>query len=128
MTRWIATTAFLFALAPAVQAQVRIKDITNLEGARNNQLYGFGLVTGLAGTGSRSLFTQQVAVDMLQKLNVTTTIFSQQPSDNVIRSTTLSAVMVTAELGPFTRPGQRLDVTVSSIDDATSLQGGTLIL
>jgi flagellar P-ring protein precursor FlgI len=123
----IALAALLLA-APMAPAEVRIKDITDLEGARNNQLYGFGLVTGLAGTGSRSLFTQQVAVDMLQKLNVTTTIFSQQPSDNVIRSTTLSAVMVTAELGPFTRPGQRLDVTVSSIDDATSLQGGTLIL
>lgn len=136
MTRWkrslghtlvLALAAWLTAV-PAAPAEVRVKDITDVEGARNNQLYGFGLVTGLAGTGSRSLFTQQVAVDMLQKLNVTTTIFSQQPSDNVIRSTTLSAVMVTAELGPFARPGQRLDVTVSSIDDATSLQGGTLIL
>lgn len=115
---------------PAARAaeEVRIKDLTDFEGARNNQLYGFGLVVGLDGSGSRSLFTQQVAVDMLQKMNVTTTIFSQVPSDNVIRSTNISAVMVTAEIGPFARPGTRLDVTVSSLDDARSLQGGTLIL
>ncbi len=56
--------------AMPVHAGVRIKDITDFEGARANQLYGFGLVVGLDGTGSRSLFTQQVAVDMLQKLNV----------------------------------------------------------
>ncbi len=115
------------AVAPA-REEVRIKDLTDFEGARNNQLYGFGLVVGLDGSGSRSLFTQQVAVDMLQKVNVTATIFSQVPSDNVIRSTNISAVMVTAEIGPFARPGSRLDVTVSSLDDARSLQGGTLIL
>jgi flagellar P-ring protein precursor FlgI len=126
-TLLLALAVWLLA-APIATAEVRIKDITDVEGARNNQLFGFGLVTGLAGTGSRSLFTQQVAVDMLQRLNVTSTIFSQLPSDNVIRSTTISAVMVTAEIGPFVRPGQRLDVTVSSMDDATSLQGGTLIL
>jgi flagellar P-ring protein precursor FlgI len=109
-------------------AQVRVKDITEVAGARANQLYGFGLVVGLDGTGSRSTFTQQVAVDMLQKLNVTATIFSQLPSDNVIRSTNISAVMVTAEIGPFARKGSRLDVTVSALDDARSLQGGQLIL
>jgi flagellar P-ring protein precursor FlgI len=112
----------------AAPGEVRIKDLTDFEGARNNQLYGFGLVVGLNGSGSRSLFTQQVVVDMLQKLNVTSTIFSQLPSDNVIRSTNISAVMVTAEIGPFARPGSRLDVTVSSLDDSSSLLGGTLIL
>ncbi len=125
------TLVLLLALAaPAARAreEVRIKDLTDLEGARNNQLYGFGLVVGLNGTGSRSLFTQQVAVDMLEKVGVNSTIFSQLPSDNVIRSTNISAVMVTAEIGPFTRPGTRLDVTVSSLDDASSLLGGTLIL
>jgi flagellar P-ring protein precursor FlgI len=125
-------TAFFLALfavsaARAVE-EVRIKDLTDFEGARNNQLYGFGLVVGLDGSGSRSLFTQQVAVDMLQKMNVTSTIFSQVPSDNVIRSTNISAVIVTAEIGPFARPGSRIDVTVSSMDDSRSLQGGTLIL
>src|SRR5258708_955606 len=117
----------LFVPLPA-RAQVRIKDITDLEGARSNQLYGFGLVVGLDGTGSRSTFTQQVAVDMLQKMNVTAQIFSQLPSDNVIRSTSISAVMVTAEIGPFSRKGSRIDVTVSALDDAQSLLNGELLL
>lgn len=116
-------------LAPLpVRAQVRIKDITDLEGARSNQLYGFGLVVGLDRTGSRSTFTQQVAVDMLQRMGVTAQIFSLLPSDNVIRSTSISAVMVTAEIGPFSRKGSRIDVTVSALDDAVSLQGGTLVM
>src|SRR5687768_16739578 len=99
----LAGFATLAALLPRGQAGVRIKDITDLEGARGNQLYGFGLVVGLDGTGSRSLFTQQVAADMLQRLNVTAQIFSNLPSDPVIRSANISAVMVTAEIGPFAR-------------------------
>src|SRR5213596_609775 len=118
----------LLALPALAPAQVRIKDITEIAGARANQLYGLGLVVGLDGTGSRSTFTQQVAVDMLQKLNVTATIFSQVPSDNVLRSTNISAVMVTAELGPYSRKGTKIDVTVSAMDDARSLQGGMLLL
>jgi len=125
----LALAAFAIALlGPVLRAQVRIKDVTDLDGARSNQLYGFGLVVGLDGTGSRSSFTQQVAVDMLQKMNVTATIFSQVPSDNVLRSTSISAVMVTAEIGPFSRKGTRLDVTVSALDDARSLQGGLLLM
>lgn len=123
---WI--VAAILAFASPVSAQVRIKDIADIEGARSNQLHGFGLVVGLDGTGSRSTFTQQVAVDMLQKMNVAATIFSQLPSDNVVRSTSISAVMVTAEIGPFARRGTKLDVTVSALDDARSLQGGTLIM
>jgi flagellar P-ring protein precursor FlgI len=119
----------LFALIAApLHAQVRIKDITDLDGARANQLYGFGLVVGLDSTGSRSTFTQQVAVDMLQKLNVTAQIFTQSPADNVIRSTSISAVMVTAEIGPFNRKGSRIDGTVGTLDDTRSLQGGTLVM
>lgn len=121
--------AAALALAPSpARAQVRIKDVTDLEGGRSNQLYGFGLVTGLAGTGSRSLFTQQVAVDMLQRQGVAGRIFNQTPADPVLRSTSIAAVMVTAEIGPFNRCGTRIDVTVSAIDDTSSLQGGTLIL
>jgi flagellar P-ring protein FlgI len=119
--------SLIFFASPAF-AEVRIKDITELEGVRPNQVYGFGLVVGLDGTGSRSTFTQQIAVDMLQKLNVTATIFSQLPSDNVIRSTSISAVMVTAELGPYSRKGSRIDVTISTVDDTRSLQGGVLLL
>src|SRR5439155_7975161 len=124
---FVSSLCALCALCGDSIAQVRVKDVTDVAGARANQLYGFGLVVGLDGTGSRSTFTQQVAVDMLQKLNVTATIFSQLPSDNVIRSTNISAVMVTAEIGPFQRKGSRLDVTVSALDDASSLQGGQLI-
>ena len=127
--RHIATT-FLLLLLPAAPAAagVRLKDITDLEGARNNQLYGFGLVVGLNNTGGRSLFTQRVAVDMLQKLSVGGKIFQDLPSDNVFRSGNISAVMVTAEIGPFSRRGSRLDVTVSALDNARSLLGGTLLL
>jgi len=118
----------LLSLALPAPAQVRIKDITELAGARSNQLIGFGLVVGLDNTGSRSTFTQQIAVDMLQRLGVSTQIFNQLPSDPVIRSNSMSAVMVVAEIGPFSRKGSRLDVTVSCMDDGQSLKGGTLLL
>jgi len=127
-SRWLMVLLAVIAVVAPVSAQVRIKDITTLEGARNNQLYGFGLVVGLAGTGSRSLFTQSVAAAMLQKLNQTAKVFNQLPDDPVIRSTSISVVMVIAEIGPYNRIGSRLDVIVSCMDDATSLQGGTLIL
>jgi flagellar P-ring protein FlgI len=119
--------AALLLFSASASAQVRIKDITEIGGARSNQLVGFGLVVGLDGTGSRSTFTQQIAVDMLQRFGVTAQIFSQSPSDAVLRSTSISAVMVVAEIGPFARIGGRMDVTVSALDDARSLQGGTLI-
>jgi len=116
------------ALAPAVPAGVRIKDIADLQGARKNQLVGFGLVTGLDGTGSRSPFTQQVAVDMLQRLDVRSRIAAESRSSNVFRSGNIAAVMVTAELGPFSRRGSAIDVVVSALDDSTSLKDGILIL
>jgi flagellar P-ring protein precursor FlgI len=117
-----------FLMASSAGAQVRVKDVTDVAGARNNQLFGFGLVVGLDRTGSRSTFTQQVAVDMLQRQGVTTQIFSQLPAESVLRSTSISAVMVTAEIGPFGRKGSRVDVTVSALDDSRSLQGGTLVM
>src|SRR5579862_5921809 len=114
--------------ASASDAQVRIKDITDLDGARANQLLGYGIVVGLDGTGSRSAATQQAAVDLLRKLNVGQTIYAQNPSDNVLRTTSAAQVIVTAEIGPYARKGgSRLDVTVSVVDDAKSLQGGMLL-
>lgn len=127
MTRLVVAIAALLASAGGASAQVRIKDVTDVAGARSNQLFGFGLVVGLDQTGSRSTFTQQTAVDMLQRLGHSTGIFSQLPSESVLRSTSISAVMVVAEIGPFARKGSRIDVTVSALDDARSLQGGTLI-
>ncbi len=126
--RW-ACWAFVFSClcnaSPAfAQVSVRIKDITDLEGSQGNHVFGFGLVIGLNNTGSKSTFTQQVAVDMLQRLNVTTKI---QGPEGVFKSGNISAVMVTADLGPFARVGSRIDVTVSALDDATSLDNGVLI-
>lgn len=109
-------------------ATVRLKDITDLEGAQSNHLVGFGLVVGLNGTGSKQTFTQQVAVDMLQRFMVTTKITADSKGENAFKSGNISAVMVTTELGPFARVGSRIDVTVSTVDDATSLDNGTLIM
>lgn len=109
-------------------AAVRIKDITAVEGAHRNKLYGLGLVVGLDGTGGRSLATQQMAIDMLRKMDVTTKIARQGLLDNVFFSTNISAVMVTAELSPYSRVGSKMDVMVSVLDDAQSLQGGTLLM
>lgn len=112
---------------PVAVGGVRIKDITDIQGARGNPLIGFGLVVGLDNTGGRSPFTQQVAVDMLQRFKVGSRIVALDRLDNVYRSGNVAAVMVTADLGPFARCGSRMDVTVSVVDDATSLQGGTLL-
>jgi flagellar P-ring protein precursor FlgI len=130
MYRHLTAAAVILACASAASAApagVRIKDLTDVGGARGNQLFGFGLVVGLDGTGSRSTFTQDVAAQMLQRMNFTTQIFSQNPAESAFRSTSIAAVMVTAEVGPFNRKGARIDVTVSAIDDSRSLQGGTLI-
>ncbi|MBI5760054.1 MAG: flagellar basal body P-ring protein FlgI, partial [Planctomycetales bacterium] len=127
--RWLICTAMWCGLVAApCWAEVRIKDITQVEGARGNQLYGLGLVVGLNNTGARALSTQQMAIDMLRKLDVNTTIARQSLLDNVFKSTNISAVMVTTEIPAFARKGSRLDVAVSVLDDATSLEGGTLLL
>lgn len=121
-------TVLLVAFVASARADVRIKDITSVEGARGNQLYGLGLVVGLNNTGARALSTQQMGIDMLRKMEVTTKIARQSLLDNVFKSTSIAAVMVTAEIPEFARKGSRLDVVVSVLDDATSLEGGTLIL
>ena len=112
---------------PTVRGNVRIKDITDLEGSNGNHLIGFGLVVGLNGTGSKGTFTQQVAVDMLQRMQVTTKILADAKGDSMFKSGNISAVIVTAEIGPWARTGSRISVTVSALDDATSLDNGTLI-
>lgn len=127
LLRFLCALLALAGLAAPCPAGVRIKDITDLEGARGNQLIGFGLVVGLENTGSRSLFTQQVAVDMLQRFNVTAKIVSSIQGDAIFKSGNISAVMITAEIGPFARKGSRMDVVVAALDDAASLQGGVLL-
>jgi flagellar P-ring protein precursor FlgI len=101
---------------------VRIKDITDIKGVRQNQLVGYGLVVGLDGTGDgkKAIFTIQSMTSMLEKMGLT--IHPEEIDVNNV-----AAVMVTADLPPFARAGSRIDVIVSSIGDAKTLQGGTLI-
>src|SRR3989338_1164963 len=108
---------------PAQSPAVRLKDIAHVLGARENQLMGFGLVVGLNNSGdkSRSSFTQQAMTNLMSRMGVV-------PTSVDFRSRNVAAVMVTATLPPFVKSGQKLDVTVSSAGDATSLQSGTLII
>jgi len=100
----------------------KIKDISSIIGVRSNQLIGYGLVVGLNGSGdSSSKFTSQTLSNLLKNVNV-----KVNPKD--IKSKNVAAVMVTATLPPFAREGDKIDVTVSSIGDAKSLQGGVLLI
>ncbi|MDA8083645.1 MAG: flagellar basal body P-ring protein FlgI [Nitrospiraceae bacterium] len=110
----------LCSLPPAVYAE-RIKDIASFEGVRTNQLIGFGLVVGLDGTGDKGNATMQGIANMLQRMGLTV-----RPAD--IKAKNTAAVMVTATLPPFPKPGLRVDALVSTIGDTKSLQGGTLLL
>ena len=112
---------------PAVPA-VRIKDITTLQGVRENQILGYGLVVGLQGTGdslTNSIFTAQSLQSMLDRMGIN---IRGNAQGQIVRTRNIAAVLVTAELPAFIQPGSRIDVTVSSLGDATSLLGGTLIL
>jgi flagellar P-ring protein FlgI len=103
---------------------VRIKDIASLEGVRENQLIGYGLVVGLQGTGDtlrNAAFAEQSLQSMLERLGVNV-------RDSQLRTRNVAAVLVTAELPAFAGTGMRIDVSVASLGDATSLQGGTLIV
>jgi flagellar P-ring protein FlgI len=117
-------SALLAPIAPAHAATARIKDIINIEGVRDNQLVGYGLVVGLNGTGdglNNSPFTKQSLQAMLERLGVNT-------RGESMRTGNVAAVMVTANLPAFSTQGSRLDVNVASLGDATSLQGGTLLV
>ena len=125
-----AVLGVLLSLAPIAEtsalAQVRIKDIVDVEGIRSNQLIGYGLVVGLAGTGDKldnSVFTRESLIGMLERLGVNT-------RDQVAKLQTknIAAVMVTAELPAFTHGGSRIDVSISALGDATNLTGGTLLV
>ncbi|MDV7103238.1 flagellar basal body P-ring protein FlgI [Vibrio sp. TH_r3] len=99
----------------------RIKDIAEVAGVRSNQLVGYGLVTGLPGTGESTPFTDQSFNAMLQNFGI------QLPPGTKPKTKNVAAVIVTAELPAFSKQGQKVDVTVSSIGSAKSLRGGTLI-
>jgi flagellar P-ring protein FlgI len=115
----------LAKVSPAIteEKMVLVRDITTISGVRDNPLVGYSLVVGLNGTGDRrqTLFTTQTLANIMQRMGV------QIPA-NQIRVNNIAAVFVTASLPSFARPGMQLDVTVSSIGDAKSLEGGVLLL
>ncbi|MBI1208567.1 MAG: flagellar basal body P-ring protein FlgI [Azospirillum sp.] len=121
----LATIAALAAVQPAAaQYSVRIKDIVDIEGVRDNLLVGYGLVVGLNGSGDslrNSPFTEQSLIGMLERLGVNT-------RGTNLRTKNVAAVMVTGTLTPYAAQGTRIDATVSAMGDATSLLGGQLLV
>jgi flagellar P-ring protein precursor FlgI len=123
MRRLFMIAALLASAFPAT-AGPRIKDIVNVENVRPNQLVGYGLVAGLAGTGDRirnSPFTEESMQAMLERMGVSV-------RGTQMRTQNVAAVSITATMPPFARAGSQVDVQVSAIGDATSLQGGTLLV
>jgi flagellar P-ring protein precursor FlgI len=121
--RILATGYWLLSLFCSPIEAARIKDVAQVEGFRTNQLFGYGLVVGLEGTGDRQKteFTVQTLTNLLQEYHI-------RVSPDEVRVKNVAAVMVTAEIPPYAQPGTRLDVVVSSLGDAQSLWGGTLLL
>jgi flagellar P-ring protein precursor FlgI len=119
---WLCTALAIVGLAQSADA-ARIKDIAFVQGVRENQLLGYGLVVGLDGTGDHGAasFTVQSTASMLSRMGI-------RLDESSIQTRNVAAVMVTAELPPFARSGQRLDLTVASLGNARSLQGGTLVM
>ena len=111
-----------FLLLPAHAGGVRVKEIATFEGIRTNHLIGYGLVVGLDGTGDKSgtEFTVQSLVNMLNRFGI-------KVDPDKVKVKNVAAVVVTADLPPLVKPGSKIDVVVSSIGDAKSLQGGTLL-
>ncbi len=120
---WMALAAAILAFSAPPAPAARIKDIATVSGMRNNQLVGYGLVVGLSGTGDKngSTFTVQSIFNMLDKMGVRVDKTTLKPKN-------VAAVMVTAQMSVSARPGSRLDVTVSSLGDASSLLGGVLLV
>jgi len=118
------TALFVFIQPMPSFANSRIKDLAEIEGVRENQLIGYGLVVGLNGTGdslNNSPFTLQSLQGMLERMGVNT-------RNSNLRTKNVAAVIVTGHLPPFATQGSRMDVTVSALGDSTSLQGGTLLV
>jgi len=123
---WIELTiavCILLAILVSNASAARVKDMATLEGVSEQQLVGYGLVVGLAGTGdgTRTQFTVQSVANMLQKMGIVV-----NPADMRLRN--VAAVMVTASLPAFVKPGKKIDVNISSLGDARSLEGGTLLM
>jgi flagellar P-ring protein precursor FlgI len=128
--RWVArlcvvgVAVAVAVAAPQAAGAARLKDIAHIEGVRANQLSGYGMVIGLNGTGDsqQTIFTAQSILNMLRRRGITLSVNPRQ-----LQLKNVAAVLVTAALPPFAHAGNRIDVVVSSLGDAKSLQGGTLI-
>lgn len=124
LTLAVLTATAVAAALPAAAQSIRVKEIAAVQGVRTNQLTGYGLVVGLDGTGDQTTqmpYTSQGMANYLQQLGLTLPPGVNPQFKNI------AAVLVTAELPPFAQPGQAIDVTVSSMGNAKSLRGGTLI-
>jgi flagellar P-ring protein precursor FlgI len=120
----LASTALWWPAPATALASVRIKEVAAVQGVRHNQLVGYGLVVGLDGTGDQTTqtpFTTQSLNALLQQMGVTV------PAGTSMQLRNVASVMITAQLPPFAQPGQAIDVNVSSMGNAKSLRGGTLI-
>src|SRR5277367_292615 len=105
----------------------RVKDVATVEGVRDNQLIGYGIVVGLRGTGDsqQTVFPIQTLISTLERMGVN---LQQSPQLSTMRTQNMAAVFISATLPAFARPGNKLDITVSSAGDARSLEGGLLLL
>jgi len=134
---WLAGTAMgicLIVAATALAAETgpvlsRVKDVATIEGIRDNQLVGYGLVVGLKGTGdsSQTVFPAQTLISALERMGITVPQTGSNSASNM-QVKNMAAVFVVATLPPFSRPGYRIDVTASSAGDARSLEGGILLM
>jgi flagellar P-ring protein FlgI len=130
--RTIVCAALLFwpaLLAQTPPQRTRVKDVATIEGIRDNQLVGYGLVVGLRGTGdsSQTVFPAQTLVSALQRMGITVPQTGSNSASNM-QVKNMAAVFVVATLPPFSRPGYRMDITASSAGDARSLEGGILLM
>jgi flagellar P-ring protein precursor FlgI len=128
---WVLAVAVLVSLAHAESApqQARVKDVATIEGIRDNQLVGYGLVVGLHGTGdsSQTVFPAQTLISALERMGVTVPQTGSNSASNM-QVKNMAGVFVVATLPPFSRPGYKMDITVSSAGDARSLEGGILLM
>ncbi len=133
--RWLLAAAAAWLLAAAMahpeeaQRKLRVKDVATIEGIRDNQLVGYGLVVGLRGTGdsSQTVFPAQTLVSALERMGITVPQTGSQSASNM-QVKNMAAVFVVATLPPFSRPGYKMDITVSSAGDARSIEGGILLM
>ena len=125
LLKCLLTLTLMLGIVDTAYAQLRLKDIASIQGVRQNQLIGYGLVVGLDGSGDQTTqtpFTVQSVMAMLQQMGVNLPVGTSLQLKNV------AAVVVTASLPAFAQPGQTIDITVSSMGNAKSLRGGTLLM